>query len=91
VTADVTALRRIPYFASLSGQELAHVAAMTLVRHYMRGDIILLEGETGGALHYVHTGLVKVFKTSLEGKEQVLRLIAAGPHLQRCSSARWRP
>lgn len=76
--ADVTALRRIPYFASLGAQELAHVAAMTLVRHYNRGDIILLEGDTGGALHYVHAGLVKVFKTSPEGKEQVLRLIAVG-------------
>jgi len=78
VPADVTALRRIPYFAALGASDLAHVAAMTLVRHYNRGDIILLEGDTGGAMHYVHVGLVKVFKTSPEGKEQVLRLIAAG-------------
>lgn len=72
------ALRRIPLFATLSSQDLAQVAAMTVERHYNRGDLILLEGEPGGALQYVHHGLVKVFKTSAGGKEQVLRLIAAG-------------
>ena len=75
---DVNMLRQIPLFATLSAADLAHVAAMTVERHYERGDIILLEGDLGGALHYVRSGLVKVFKTSVGGKEQVLRLIAAG-------------
>ena len=75
---DVEMLRQIPLFALLSAEELAHVASMTAERHYERGDLILLEGERGGALHYVRRGLVKVFKTSVGGKEQVLRLIAAG-------------
>ena len=34
---DVEALRRIPLFATLSQEELGHVAAMTLERHYDRG------------------------------------------------------
>ena len=75
---DVEALRQIPLFAALSPEDLAQVAAMTIERHYDRGDIILLEDDPGGALHYVRSGLVKIFKTSLGGKEQVLRLIAAG-------------
>ena len=75
---DVDVLHQIPLFATLSSGDLAHVAAMTVERHYERGDIILLEGDKGGALHYVREGVVKVFKTSAGGKEQVLRLIAAG-------------
>ncbi|HEV2660371.1 MAG TPA: cyclic nucleotide-binding domain-containing protein, partial [Ktedonobacteraceae bacterium] len=75
---DVELLRHIPLFATLGQEDLAQVAAMTRERHYERGDLILLEGDLGGALHYVHTGLVKIFKTSPSGKEQVLRLIAAG-------------
>ncbi len=75
---DVEMLRHIPLFAPLSSEDLAHVAAMTVERHYERGDLILLEGEMGGALYYVCSGLVKVFKTSAGGKEQVIRLIAAG-------------
>lgn len=75
---DVDMLRQIPLFATLGSEDLSHVAAMTVERHYERGDIILLEGDKGGALHYVREGVVKVFKTSVGGKEQVLRLIAAG-------------
>jgi len=75
---DVAALRRIPLFAALNQQDLAQVAGMAQERQYERGDLIVLEGEMGGALHYVHAGLVKVFKTSPSGKEQVLRLIAPG-------------
>ena len=71
-------LRQIPIFAALNESDLAHVAALTLERRYERGDVIMLEGEQEGALYYVHSGLVKVFKTSPGGKEQVLRLIAGG-------------
>jgi CRP-like cAMP-binding protein len=78
MAVDVEGLRNIPLFAVLGEQDLTHVAAMTRERRYDRGDLIVLEGEQGGALHYVHHGLVKIFKTSPEGREQVLRLIAAG-------------
>jgi CRP-like cAMP-binding protein len=75
---DVEELRKISLFAMLGKDDLQHVAVMTFERHFERGDIIILEGDLGGALHYVHAGLVKVFKTSPEGREQVLRLIVAG-------------
>jgi CRP-like cAMP-binding protein len=78
VPIDSETLRQIPLFAPLSSEDLAHVATLTVERHYERGDLILLEGDLGGALHYVQSGLVKVYKTSVGGKEQVLRLIAAG-------------
>jgi len=57
---------------------MARVAAVTVERHYERGDIIILEGDRGGALYFVRSGLIKVFKSSPGGKEQVLRLIEAG-------------
>jgi len=75
---DLDALRRIPLFAELDADDLAQVAAVTRERHYDRGDVILLAGESGGARQYVLAGLVKVYKTSPEGKEQVLRLIGPG-------------
>jgi CRP/FNR family transcriptional regulator len=75
---DVAALRRIPLFSSLNQEDLAHVSALVVERRYERGDIILLEGSPGGGLFYVQSGLVKVFKTSTGGREQVLRLVGAG-------------
>jgi CRP-like cAMP-binding protein len=78
MTVEIEGVQQIPLFAKLRSEDLVHVAAMTVERHYQRGDLILLEGDLGGSLHYIRSGLVKVFKTSAGGKEQVLRLIAAG-------------
>jgi CRP-like cAMP-binding protein len=78
MTVDMEAIRRIPMFATLGAEDLARVAAVTRERHYERGELIIMEGDRGGALYYVQSGLVKVFKLSPDGKEQVLRLISAG-------------
>ncbi len=75
---DSRLLLTVPFFASLDEADLAHVAAVTVERRFERGDIILLEGDLGGALHFVCEGRIKIFKTSPDGKEQVLRLITAG-------------
>jgi CRP/FNR family transcriptional regulator len=75
---DLDALRQVPLFATLAPDDLASVAAVTRERRYTRGEIIALAGQEGGALCFVRRGLVKVFKTSDEGKEQTLRLIGAG-------------
>lgn len=75
---EVDELRKVPLFAPLSAEDIAHVAAVTVERRYERGDIIIVEGDRGGALYFVHSGLVKVFKSSPEGKEQVLRLFEQG-------------
>lgn len=75
---EVEMLRQIPIFAPLAQADLEQVARVTVERQFDRGDIIFLEGRPNGALHYLCSGLVKVFKTSLDGREQVLRLIGAG-------------
>src|SRR5689334_24949111 len=76
--ANITTLRRVPLFAPMTDADLAQVAAVTREHRYDRGNIIILEGERGDGLYWVTSGLIKVFKTSPEGKEQVLRLIGPG-------------
>lgn len=78
MSIEIEMLRKIPYFSMLSTDDLTQVAMQTVERHFNKGNLILIEGETDGSLCYVCSGLVKVFKASPEGKEQVLRLISAG-------------
>lgn len=78
MAVQAEALRRIPLFATLAPDDLAQVAKVTVERRYDRGDIIILAGQEGDALYFVRQGLVKVFRTSEEGKEQTLRLISDG-------------
>src|SRR6185437_7850893 len=75
---ELSALRRIPEFSALADTELAHVQHVTRERHIQRGELLLLEGEPGEWLYYLQSGRVKVFKTSADGKEQVLRIFQAG-------------
>lgn len=78
MAVGVEELGQVPIFAPLASDDLMCVAAVTVKRPYGRGEIVVVEGDRGGALCFVRSGLVKVFKTSPEGKEQVLRLIPSG-------------
>lgn len=71
-------LRQIPYFAGIPDRDLEHIRPLVHERSYPRGEMIILEGEPCEAIYFVQSGRVKVFKTSPEGKEQILRIMKAG-------------
>lgn len=71
-------VRHVPLFAMLAPEDLASVAAITHTRSYPRGAFIMLEGDHEGGLYCVLSGVVRIFKTSAEGKEQTLRLVQSG-------------
>lgn len=75
---DTSSLRQIPLFKELDEDALAYIATVTTERHYGRDEIIVLEGGMDSALYYVCSGLVKAYRISTEGKEQILGLIAPG-------------
>lgn len=71
-------LRRHPYFASLPPEILAEVASHARLETHEKGDVIFLEGEPVQGLHLVASGSVRVFKSSEDGKEQVLHHMGVG-------------
>ncbi|MFC2020619.1 Crp/Fnr family transcriptional regulator [Chloroflexota bacterium] len=71
-------LKSIPYFAGLSPAELDSVKQLVLEREVERGAMILYDDEPAEALYFVVSGAVKVFKTSIEGKEQILKVVRPG-------------
>jgi CRP/FNR family transcriptional regulator len=68
----------MPYFAGLSPAEIDSIRQLVLERKAERGEIILYDSETAEALFFVVSGAVKVFKTSIEGKEQILNIVRPG-------------
>src|SRR5512137_690181 len=75
---DVELLKGIPYFAGLSETDLEAVGQRMFEQSFERGDMILMEEDPSEALYFVLSGAVKVFKTSIEGKEQTLCLLRTG-------------
>ncbi len=78
MAVQVEFLKSIPYFSGLSLAELDSVGKLVFEKTAGRGELILIEGEPGEALYFVASGVVKCFKTSAEGKEQILNLVRPG-------------
>ena len=74
----INLLRKVPYFADLSSDELAVVATRLVARQLQAGQVAFLEGETSAGLHLVVSGLAKIYRLSPEGREQVLALLRPG-------------
>jgi len=71
-------LHAVPYFARLDADALDAVSSSTAVRRYGAGEVIFLEGDPAAGLFIVDEGRVKLYKLSLEGREQVVRLVGPG-------------
>jgi len=65
-------LARTPLLATLSAAELQNLAARTVRKLFSVGELIFSEGEPCNGLHIIARGKVRIFKTSLSGREQVL-------------------
>lgn len=72
------ALVALGHFQSLSAEELAFLNAHTRREHYESGGILFLQDEPCRGMYVVESGLVRVFRISPEGREQVLRLMRPG-------------
>ena len=72
------ALLRLPPLQALPEATLTALADITSIRRYRRDMYIFAEGEPAELFCFVHSGAVKVFKTTLEGQEQTLHLLRAG-------------
>jgi CRP-like cAMP-binding protein len=71
-------LKGVLYFSGLGQTEIESVGKVVFEKTVDRAEMILLEGEPAANLYIVGSGAVKVFKTSAEGKEQILTIVRPG-------------
>ncbi len=71
-------LRGLPFFKGLDQHRLTDLSRGAVWRVYAPGEVVFLEAETSPGLYYLASGWLKVVKTSLEGREQVLRFLGPG-------------
>lgn len=67
-----------PLFKGLSERQLDEISSIAVERQYGRGESIFMEGDGADGFYIVAAGQVKIFKTSLEGKEQILHIYGPG-------------
>lgn len=71
-------LTRTPLFSNLSPGEIQTLAARTVRKLFGAGELLFSEGEPCNGLHIISRGKVRIFKTSVNGREQVLALNVPG-------------
>lgn len=71
-------LRGVPYFKPLPEAELERLRSRAIHQTFARGRVILLENDVPTGLYLVESGRVKQFRTSSDGREQVLLLVGPG-------------
>lgn len=74
----VICIEQVPIFASLNSEEKMEIVEIASSRSYEKGEIIYRAGDEGGTLFVLYTGKAKLFRLSMSGKEQVLRLVEQG-------------
>ncbi len=67
-----------PLFSGLSEEQLAQLEQIGREISAARNQTIFLEGDAGAGFYIVVSGRVKVFKSSADGKEQILHIYGPG-------------
>ncbi len=75
---QLSSLKAIPYFSGLNDGDLSAVQKHVFEKRAERGEILFFEGDAADVLYFVVEGVVKVFKTSADGKEQIFSIIRPG-------------
>jgi CRP-like cAMP-binding protein len=71
-------LRRIYLFSGITGADLETLARMVVRKTFPRQTTIFWEGKEAQGFYILHTGQVKMVKSSLDGKEYIIRLVGPG-------------
>jgi len=74
----IAALKRTLMFSSLGDADLRALADRAIEVKLGRGEILFMEGEDALGLYCIVEGSVRAFRESLEGREQVIHVEAAG-------------
>lgn len=71
-------LRRVPIFHGLTETELKFLAERAVPRSYSKGELLFTEGDPCTGLFVIESGRVRIFKSSPNGREQVLTVEGPG-------------
>jgi CRP/FNR family transcriptional regulator len=71
-------LRACRYFTGINDAILEQLARDTYLQRYLPDEIIFWEGNECAGLHIIHSGSVKLFKISPQGRQMVMKTFEDG-------------
>ena len=83
---DFEAVKQISYFLGLTPDDLRSIQHSLTPKTAEKGEIFVLEGDWSDSLYFVISGVVKVYKTSSDGKQQIINIAGPGESLNDVST-----
>jgi len=71
-------ISQTPIFQNLTEDDLERIRRIAKDKFYNKGQTVFSEGDNGNGFYVVVSGKVKIYKVSLEGKEQILHIYGPG-------------
>ncbi len=71
-------LKKVPLFEGLADEELSMIAALMTEKAFAKNALLFWEGDPGEGLFIIRQGRVKLSKSSVDGREQILHLLKEG-------------
>ena len=78
-------LAGLPLFAKLPPESLRLLAQTVVRKQLQTGEMVFSEGQTCKGLYLIDSGVVKLFKASKDGREQVVSTHGPGDSLSELS------
>src|SRR3972149_3692210 len=77
-TSPLNLLKSIPCFSELGPEAIEWLMGGVREQSFNKGQVIFLEGESCPGLFVVKSGSVKLYRSSPEGEEQIVRMVHRG-------------
>lgn len=78
ISCESCMIRTHPLFRHLNDDEIRNISLNKLTETYKRGSIIYREGNRMKGFYCVHNGIIKIYKTGSDGKQQIIRFAKSG-------------
>ena len=85
-TADINQVEKNPIeiFDCLTDSELEMLSEKMVYRHYRKREVVCIEGKRINGIYIVYEGILKIVKTGINGKEQIIRFARQGDIIGLC-------
>jgi CRP-like cAMP-binding protein len=78
ISCNSCTIRTHPLFRHLEEEELQEIMLNKITETYKRGSIIYQEGNRMKGFYCVQSGIIKIYQTGFDGKEQIIRFAKPG-------------
>ncbi|MDO5629651.1 MAG: Crp/Fnr family transcriptional regulator, partial [Mobilicoccus sp.] len=75
---ETDVVRQAPLFSALDDSDVAALQASMSMSRLTRGEVLFREGEQGDRLYVIASGKVKLGRTSVDGRENLVAILGPG-------------